>query len=742
MNNLTGRPGRSLRLHSLSQLITYCFIPIVLFMALALVYSNLTLDQMKVEVAESQRLAGEQAERMHYVQAVQQPVLRRLRELEALASQFSSEFELLVLDPERSDDAIIELRLELVTFMQTGPRAVTESNPQLSEWLQDSAGLVLDLLDELLETGGSNDRYRLYRNSTDPLVELLAGVEQAELEQEERSRAAQLALNQAAERSRQGWEQLVSSFVQAEQITQGLMLLIVLTNLVCWWLLGRLLRQRLNTLASFASAIAQGKQQQIPFISADSTGRLAVSLARTARRIRGLLKETRHQAELAESARNEAEKLAFYDPLTALANRRSFNYNLDQILRSVQRERQLYALFYLDLDNFKYINDSLGHDVGDELLSNVSTRLKQCLRADDFIARLGGDEFAVLARGGTREVTELAQRILQRLNQPVEISGQSLVISCSIGIAFARIDGSDASTLQKNADLALYKAKEQGRNNFQFFSPELHALSMYRMRMVMELRQAYEKDEFFLQYQPKYNLATGELCAMEALIRWSHDKEGVVGPDDFIPLAEETGMINEIGTWVLRQTCADISTLAEQGIQLPIAVNLSGRQFYDGNLAQTVRGILDEYAVAPRWLELEVTETMLIDDIDASVKVLQQLREQGVSIAIDDFGMGFSSLNYLKKLPINVLKIDRSFVRQVPGGRKDCAVINTIVELAHRLDMTVVAEGIETAEQQVYLQSIGCDVGQGYYLGRPAELSDLILSEACSVTGRADPEPD
>lgn len=742
MSNLTGRPGRSLRLHSLSQLITYCFIPIVLFMALALVYSNLTMKQMKVEVADSQRLAGEQAERMRYVQTVQQPVLRRLRELELLVSRFSSEFELLVLDPERSDDAIIELRLELVTFMQTTPRAVAESNPQLSEWLQDSAGLVLDLLDELLETGGSNDRYRLYRNSTDPLVELFEGVAQAELDQEVRSRAAQLALNQAAERSRQGWEQLVSSFVQVELITQSLMLLIVLTNLVCWWLLGRLLRQRLNSLASFASAIAQGKQQKIPFISADSTGRLAVSLARTARRIRRLLRETRLQTELAESARNEAEKLAFYDPLTELANRRSFNYHLDQVLRSVQRERQLYALFYLDLDNFKYINDSLGHDVGDELLICVTSRLKHCLREGDFVARLGGDEFAVLGRGGTREVTELAQRVLQRLSQPVELNGSSLAISCSIGIAFVRIDGDDASTLQKNADLALYKAKEQGRNNFQFFSPELHALSMHRMRMVMELRQAYENDEFFLQYQPKYNLATGELCSMEALIRWSHDKEGVVSPDDFIPLAEETGLITEIGAWVMRQACADICTLASRGIQLPVAVNLSGRQFYDGDLAQTVQGILNEYGVKPCWLELEVTETMLIDDIDASVKVLQQLREQGVSIAIDDFGMGFSSLNYLKKLPVDVLKIDRSFVRQVPRGRKDCAVINTIVELAHRLDMTVVAEGIETAEQQDYLQSIGCDVGQGYYLGRPAQLSDLLLAEHYSVPERSAPEPD
>ncbi len=725
MNNLVPSSQRSRRLRSLWQLMAYCFVPVVLCMGLALVYSHLTLNQMMVAVADSQQLSDEQAQRMEYMHEVRLPLYRRLRQLEVLVSRFDHEFELLVLDPERPDDQAIELRQQLADYLQALPQPASSANPQLNAWLLDSAGLVLDLVDELLETGGSNDRYRLYRNTLYPLSELRTGVMQAELEQETRNLAALETLNQTAERSRAGWEQLVSSFIQSERMTQALMVLIVVANILCWWILGRLLRKRLLTLADFAAAIAQGQLLKIPFISPDSTGQLALSLARTARRIRGLLKEARHQADEAQQARGEAEQLAFYDPLTGLANRRSFNYSLDQVLRSVQRERQLFALYYLDLDNFKYINDSLGHDAGDELLVSVAERLRGCLREGDVIARLGGDEFALLTRGGTREATELAQRILQRVSRPVELTGQSLVISCSIGIAFVRIDGDDASTLQKNADLALYKAKEQGRNNFQFFSPELHALSMHRMRMVLELRQAFDNKDFFIHYQPKFDLASGELSSMEALIRWSHEKEGVILPDDFIPLAEETGLISEIGVWVLRQVCADIRVLEQQGLQVPVAVNLSGRQLYDSDLALTVEGILNEYNVAPRWLELEVTETMLIDDIEASIGVLQQLRTLGVSIAIDDFGMGFSSLNYLKKLPIDVLKIDRCFVSQVPGGVKDCAIINTIVELAHRLELTVVAEGVETAEQRAYLQSIGCDVGQGFYLAQPVALSDL-----------------
>ncbi len=728
MNNSAPSSQRNRRLRSLWQLMAYCFVPIVLCMGLALVYSHLTLNQMMVAVADSQQLSDEQAQRMESMHKDQLPLHHRLREMAVLVSRFEHEFELLVLDPERPDDQAIELRQQLADYLQAIPLPASSANPQLNAWLLDSAGLVLDLVDELLETGGSNDRYRLFRNTLYPLSELRNGVMQAELEQETRNLAALNTLNQAAERSRAGWEQLVSRFVQAERVTQALMLLIVLANILCWWILGQLLRKRLLTLADFAAAIARGQLLKVPFISPDSTGQLALSLARTARRIRALLKEARHQADEAQQARGEAELLAFYDPLTGLANRRSFNHSLEQMLQSVQRERQLFALFYLDLDNFKYINDSLGHDVGDQLLSHVAGQLKSCLHQDDCVARLGGDEFAVLARGGTRDSTELAERILSRLSQPVELNQQPLVVSCSIGIAFARIDGDDISTLQKNADLALYKAKASGRNTFQFFSPELHALSMHRMRMVMELRQAYENNEFFLHYQPKFDLASGQLTSLEALIRWKHAKEGIISPQDFIPLAEETGLIEEIGSWVLRQACADIRTLISRGCPLPVAVNLSGRQFYDGKLAQTVQSILTEAGVEPRWLELEVTETVLIDDIDASVKVLEALRALGVSIAIDDFGMGFSSLNYLKKLPIDVLKIDRSFVCQVPGGRKDCAIINTIVELAHRLELTVVAEGIETAEQKAYLHSIGCDVGQGFYLAQPVALPELMLT--------------
>jgi len=722
-NRLWRRGGR--RRISLQQLAVIGMVPVLLALLLALWSSKSKLDSVELSVAESLRLATEADQRLQHVLQHQIPLEHKLSQLASIITRFRSEFELLVLDPERSDHAIAGIYAEMQLNYQEIAVLTLGLTPALQRDLQESSGIALDLMDELLDTSGSNDRQRLFRNTIEPLEDVLHSIALINRKQLQDNLEAQTGLQAAAVRSQSSLADLRVKILRTEQLMSAVVLLIVVVNLISWGLMSRILTQRLASLAEFSRQVVGSQARRPPFISADSSGRLAVTLALMGRRIRYLLKEAQYQAERADQARLEAERLAFYDPLTGLENRRSFNQRLDRAIAQVNRGAARYALMFLDLDNFKHVNDSLGHDVGDQLLVEVSQRLQQCVRQSDSLARLGGDEFGMIIQSASSGCSMMAERVLQKLAEPLLIANESLTISCSIGIAYVRVDGDDATTLQKHADLALYKAKAMGRNNYQFFSPELHALAMHRMRLLTELRQTLSEGGFCLYYQPKYCLNSGNVIAMEALIRWPHPTDGMVSPAQFIPLAEETGLISDLGVWVLRQACQDIRHLDAGAGALPIAVNLSGRQFHDGQLVETVQQVLDETGVDPRMLELEVTETVLIDDIDASIGVLQQLRNIGVSIAIDDFGMGFSSLNYLKRLPIDVLKIDRNFVMHVADDSKDRAIINTIVELAHRLELKVVAEGIETTEQLDYLRSIDCDIGQGFLLARPDRLDRL-----------------
>ena len=724
-NRLWRRGGR--RRISLQQLAVIGMVPVLLALLLALWSSKSKLDSVELSVAESLRLATEADQRLQHVLQHQIPLEHKLSQLASIITRFRSEFELVVLDPERSDHAIAGIYAEMQLNYQEIAVLTLELPPALQRDLQESSGIALDLMDELLDTSGSNDRQRLFRNTIEPLEDVLHSIALINRKQLQDNLEAQTGLQAAAVRSQSSLADLRVKILRTEQLMSAVVLLIVVVNLISWGLMSRILTQRLASLAEFSRQVVSGQMRRPPFISSDSSGRLAITLALMGRKMRYLLKEASFQAQRAEQARSEAEKLAFYDPLTGLENRRSFNQRLENTIAQVQRKWQRYALLYLDLDNFKHINDSLGHDVGDQLLIETSSRLQQCVRQSDCLARLGGDEFGMIVQSGSGGCSLLAERVLQALSEPLRIADDSLIVSCSIGIAYIGIDGDDATTLQKHADLALYKAKAMGRNNYQFFSPELHALALHRMRLLTELRQSLAEGAFCLHYQPKYDLSSGEINGLEALIRWPHPTEGMVAPAQFIPLAEETGLISELGIWVLRQACQDIQQIASQYKALPVAVNLSGRQFHDGKLVETIRMVLQQSGIDPRLLELEVTETVLIDDIDASIGVLQELRDLGVYIAIDDFGMGFSSLNYLKRLPIDVLKIDRNFVMHVADDSKDRAIINTIVELAHRLDLKVVAEGIETSEQLEYLRSIDCDTGQGYLLARPQELALLQL---------------
>ncbi len=431
------------------------------------------------------------------------------------------------------------------------------------------------------------------------------------------------------------------------------------------------------------------------------------------------------ELKLAEKA---IHQLAQYDTLTRLPNRMLLQDRLGQVLAKAKRERQRAAILFLDLDRFKLINDSLGHAAGDNLLKVVAARLNDCVRRSDTVARLGGDEFIIVLPSvpQTEDVTLIAQKVLDSLAHPVDLDGQEVFTSTSIGIAMYPADGRDVDSLIRCADMAMYRAKETGRNSYRFFSAEMNQQMVQRLAMETGLRHALDRGELQLHYQEQTDLASGKITGMEVLLRWQHPDLGLLAPADFIDLAEETGLILPIGEWVLRTACAQNRSWQEAGLApMRIAVNLSARQFNHHRLVDTVTMILEETRLSPKWLELELTENLLSNDIEATVAQLQNLKKIGVSLAIDDFGTGFSSLRNLKQLPIDRLKIDHSFLQGLGSGADSSAIIKTIIGMAHNLGPRVIAEGVETNQQRDFLQQNGCDEIQGYFFSRPVSKEEF-----------------
>lgn len=421
--------------------------------------------------------------------------------------------------------------------------------------------------------------------------------------------------------------------------------------------------------------------------------------------------------------------LAFHDPLTGLPNRRLFNDRLHQAAAMRHRKDNTFALMLLDLDRFKTVNDTLGHDVGDALLKAVGARLLNVTRQGDTLARMGGDEFALIALeiSQPEDTARIADKLIQTLKEPFHLFGHELYVTTSIGITLYPGDAVEAEALIKNADIALYRAKDLGRNNFQFFTGDMNAAMVQRLRLESAMRWAIERGEFTLHYQPQADVVTGKISGTEALIRWHHPELGMVAPAQFIPLAEETGMIVQIGEWVLRTACKQAKVWERAGLPMRVAVNLSARQFHQGDLAETISDILQELHLSPELLEIELTEGILMEDTNQTTAILDRLHCMGVQISIDDFGTGYSSMSYLKRLPIQVLKIDRSFVHDIHTDPDDRAIVTAVIALAHSMKLKVVAEGVETEEQLAFLREYNCDIMQGYLFSRPVS-GDEVLS--------------
>jgi diguanylate cyclase (GGDEF)-like protein/PAS domain S-box-containing protein len=437
---------------------------------------------------------------------------------------------------------------------------------------------------------------------------------------------------------------------------------------------------------------------------------------------------------------DKIRELAYFDTLTGLPNRDSFMMHVDQSIKSASRHKQKLAALFLDLDDFKRINDTLGHTIGDLLLKVTAERLQDCLRFSDvvghtaedvsthMVSRFGGDEFTILLTEirGSEDVAVVAQRIMDSLVRPLNLSGHEIVITPTIGIAVFPEDGDNTEVLFRNSDTAMYSAKRAGKNHYQFYNNAMNVSARERLAMENQLRKALERNELLLHYQPQLDVISGRVIGVEALLRWQNDELGNVPPDRFIPMAEDSGLIIPVGEWVLRTACAQLKAWQDTGVPIArVAVNISVRQFMHPRFLQLVTQVLEDTGLDPESLELEITENLLMKDADGAIRILQELKKLGVLLAIDDFGTGYSSLSYLKRFPIDRLKVDQTFVREITTNIEDAAITKAVIAMANTMDIRVIAEGVETEEQLCYLTEKRCHEIQGYYLSRPVPAQEV-----------------
>ena len=419
----------------------------------------------------------------------------------------------------------------------------------------------------------------------------------------------------------------------------------------------------------------------------------------------------------------DMRRRAMHDPLTGLPNREMFLESLERAIAKARRRTSRFSVLFIDLDRFKEVNDTMGHHAGDLLLKALAQRLTTAVRQSDLVARLAGDEFVILIEehGGPEEAMIVAQKALEMLQRPVPIEGREAEVSGSIGIASYPEDGADVETLMRNADAAMYQAKERGRHNFQFYSADLNQLSRHRIEQEKRVRGALDRDELFLEYQPEFDLASGRVTAVEALLRWRDPVSGIVMPAVLMPLAEETGTLPALGNWVLQRALSDLRSWEREGLETKLAINLSARQLQQADLADEVQRALAHHDVAPRRLRVEVSEPALMQESDSIHRSVRALEKLGVEVAIDDFGVGYSALGLVRGLPVQIVKIDRALVSTCPNRKECAAIVQAAVAMAHLLGMRVVAEGVETEEQRRFVMSLGCDGAQGYLFCRPIE---------------------
>lgn len=642
-----------------------------------------------------------------------------LNDIAIHTSKFFLEFELVTLDPERGIENIQNHLAMLAQLKQTLHKMEREMGKKNLSELLENLIILQSVGDELAATTSTSDRFQLYRDNILLVTKIESYISERRHESLRYSYQMQLKVGELQQVVAQTRDRL-TELVFRHSIAMGVAMFVgfVIAILFMRYVFS-IFRERFELLENYAIDIGRGHYQKPPFSSKDFTGRLAVRMGLMSRTIRGAFDKL-HQS------REEVEELAYYDNLTGLENRLLFHENLENAVVLSRRYEERFALAYLDIDYFKEINDAHGHGVGDAVLVEISARLQQVLRQDDHTARLGGDEFAILFRCDNLDISELVERILLLLQEPIAMPEMSVKLSGSIGVAILGEDADNSTDLMRFADMALYKSKQSGRNTYHYFSEKLERKLFEKRKLLAELEAAIEGDQLELHYQPQHDMKSRKIVGVEALIRWPLPGGEYRYPDLFIPLAEEGELIFSLGEWIIKRACRDGRQLLDRAGPLTIAINLSSKQFKDPNLKEMIVHHCKQYQIPHHCIELEITESLLLSNINEAANMLGKLRMEGFNISLDDFGTGYSSNFYLKSIPVTGIKIDRLFTAGIPFEKKDTAIVETTIDLATRLDLKVIAEGVETEEQFNHLLGFGCEVAQGYLLNKPMPMSELI----------------
>ncbi len=674
------------------------------------------------------------------------PAYRSLHSLDVAVTRHVAEFELHVMDADRHSDHLIGSLSMLETVFEEFPDNFQFSATIEREHLEEIVGVFVDITHEALEIRSPNKQFQLLSDSEDVFVEFRAQLDTTRSELDNAVSTLGADITQDLRNSHANVTLQQKMLKRLETISSwglsALILIVVLVTIVLF----RSLQRRLGAVAEYAHNIADGNYSStINFISPDKIGDMAESVRHMGSSMAALVGELANKAEIAKRSAREARRLAYYDSLTGLPNRQHFMEKLESCIEKYRCTEEKVAVAYLDLDDFKKVNDSFGHSIGDQLLCAVADRLSHNMRDEDPIARsvgeppallpsrLGGDEFTFLInRVHDRDEAEIiARRILDALGRPYQLDERELSITPSIGVAVFPDDATTVSQLMKKSDMAMYQAKESGRNSIKLFNAEIGERQVNKISLERDLDKALEREELRVHYQAKVDLISGQIVGAEALLRWQHPQRGMVSPVDFIPLAEGSGVIVPIGNWVLHQVCSQLAQWQSKNLApVPIAVNVSAKQFTHGDLFSIVSDCIREADICAGHIVLELTESILMEDTIFAVDTLKKLEEIGVKASLDDFGTGYSSLSYLKRFPLGSLKIDRSFVRDIETDTEDTAIVQAILAMCQSLGLKVIAEGVENELQASFLRKHGCQEAQGYLFNKPIpaqEFTDLLI---------------
>ncbi|MDH5518716.1 MAG: EAL domain-containing protein [Gammaproteobacteria bacterium] len=717
MNNKTHRKKTSLK----TVIIVYAVITLIALLSQYSLYTSHS-ENIINEQDRDARLIDKKSKDLSNVLNNTIPLITLLEELKSVTTLMRIEMQTLKIQKNETSNAFRQHSEELKNIQQQLYSINTSHITEFSKL--NTTALVLSQISEKTSGNRTNMDVKILHNDFDriasELIRTISAVKQSINSSITSSSASikddfYLQKNHIEKRKQQESRHKLLYLIQTTTIT-------LLPLIVIYYLISHLYR-RIAMIRKYADNIAREKYSLPPFTSTDPTGRLALTLCLIGRKIRSSLQQSRQQTARTRNVQRDTKQIDSFDTLTGLVNRRYFKKILHT---AIQSDNNSNYLLFLDLDNFKDINDVMGHDLGDQLLKNISHRIQDALRPDDVVCRMGGDEFSILLYACHNNIKQVLERLLSNINLPFIINNETIRATISIGVVKIKSD-LNVETLMKHADLAMYNAKHSGKNTYRFFTDKLEETVVRKQEMLHELRVSLANQEFELFYQPKISLSTNCINGYEALIRWRHPEKGLIPPDDFIPVVEDSEIIHPLGMWILEEACTQSMTLQNHGIMIPVSVNVSPKQFFAKNFLLMIETILTQTKMPPELLELEITESILMDNLDTAITHLNILRSKGIRISIDDFGTGYSSMKYLRDLPVDTMKIDKSFLSNIHNDTKDKEIIKAMAGLGNTLSMEVIAEGIETLQQMNFLKEIGCDTGQGYLFSKPLPFEELKL---------------